>query len=127
MAHCEDGLKKIWAAILAYRDEHAGKGPAELEVFLESRVLTVWDLVCPTSSDTVGQCSYVYRGCDLEKGMPGKMILAYDKEPLHKGRRNILFVDGRVERPKEKTFLQAIEKDNEYRSEYGLPTKSVEL
>jgi prepilin-type processing-associated H-X9-DG protein len=125
MAHCEDGLKKIWRAIRDYQKENSGQGPARLEDFLETKALTVWDLVCPTSADSVGQCSYVYRGCDLEQGAPAKMIMAYDKEPLHKGRRNILFADGRVGRPKETIFLKAIEEDNRYREQFGLETKLV--
>ena len=123
MAHCEDGLKKIFQAIQAFQNENGGAGPDSLEDLLDSQDLTAWDLVCPTSSDSVGQCSYEYRGCDLYPNSPKQMILAYDKNPLHKGRRNILFADGRVERPKEKIFLKAIEEDNHYREQSGLPTK----
>lgn len=125
MAHCEDSLRKIWQAIGAFQNENAGANPDGLEDLLGSQRLSAWDLVCPTSADAVGQCSYAYRGGDLDKSAAGKMILAYDKEPLHKGRRNILFADGRVDRPKEKTFFKAIEEDNQRREESGWVTKPV--
>jgi len=62
--------------------------------------MTPWDLLCPASPDGIGSCSYIYRGCDLCTGVPDEMIIAYDRRPWHQNRRNILFADGSVTRPK---------------------------
>lgn len=125
MAHCDDGLRKIYRAIRAFQKDNDGKNPLRLEDLLDASELTAWDLVCPTSDDAVGQCSYAYRGSDLDDAAPSHLILAHDKKPLHKGRRNILFVDGRLIRPHENNFQKAITADNTYRKQMGIPTASA--
>ena len=123
MPHCDDSLKKIGQAIKKYQMENDGDYPATLEKLEDGYGLTSWDFICPAGSDSVGQCSYTYRGCDLFAKLPRKMIVAYDKLALHKGRRNILYADGSVYRPSEKDFQKAIDLDNDYRQQYGLPEK----
>ena len=48
------------------------------------------------------------------------MIIAYDRKPWHKGRRNVLFADGKVRRPPEAAFEKYIERDNSLRQELGM-------
>jgi len=123
MAHCDEALARIVKVIQQYQAEHEGKNPATLEELIGSNGLTAWDVVCPASSVGIGECSYVYRGGDLYAYVPEKMILAYDREPWHKGRRNVLFADGNVKRPLEEAFEKAIEKDNQFRRSLELEEK----
>ena len=48
------------------------------------------------------------------------MVLAFDKKPVHKGRRNVLFADGSMMRPPEKLFQSIIDKDNRLRQQLYL-------
>ena len=124
MGHCDEALKKISSAIIAYQQVNENQNPPTLENLI-NKELTVWDLVCPVSPFSAGECSYVYRGEDLNGSVPEEMILAYDKQPWHKGRRNILFADGSVQRPPEKVFTSFIKKDNEMRLLLALSEKSA--
>ena len=122
MGHCDDSLRKIGRAIFAYQKSH-NQNPASLEILLENEALTAWDLICPVGPESIGECSYVYRGDDLYPYAPDEMILAYDKHPFHKGRRNLLFANGQVHRPPEPAFLKALDYDNQFRRELGLTEK----
>ncbi|MBN1763857.1 MAG: hypothetical protein JW860_01250 [Sedimentisphaerales bacterium] len=120
MSICDEALKRVYQAIEAYREQN-GHNPMELQELVDSELLSPWDLVCPASSFGVGECSYIYRGRGLESAYPGELILVCDKSPWHKGRRNILFANGSIQRPPEKIFQSALEKDNRLRREYDLP------
>ena len=124
MPHCDDGLKEIGEAIRAYRLEK-GRNPLELQELVEAGVISPWLLVCPASDAAVGECWYVYRGGDLEGRIPGDMVIAYDREPVHKYRRNILFAHGGVGRVPEGIFEKAIRTDNRLRAERGLEEKPI--
>ena len=123
MAHCDESLRKIFGAIRAYAKANGGGYPARLEELVEAEAITAWDLVCSAGSVPIGKSSYVYRGSDLYETVPEEMVVAYDIGPWHKGRRNILFVNGEVKRPPERQFDRAISKDNQIRSEIGLEEK----
>jgi len=120
MSRCDDGLRVIGRAIGRYQAENGGRNPAEVGELVVLKWLSPWDLVCPPSGEAVGGCSYVYRGGDLGAESPGELVLLYDRRPVHKGRRNILFADGRVERRPEGVFESVIRKDNELRGQLGL-------
>lgn len=124
MAICDEGLAKIGAALKAHQEANGGRYPERLEALVEgSGELTVWDLVCPGGPDAVGECSYTYRGGDLDCEADGEMVVAYCREPWHKGRRNVLFADGRTERPPEGVLESWIRRDNRLRREAGLDEK----
>lgn len=125
MAHCDDALRQIWEALQAYRDAHAGTAAADLQVATTAAGLTPWVLVCPASRDSVGDCSYVYRGADLPAVDEQAFVVAYCRAALHKGRRNVLFADGSQQRLDDDAFEAAIARDNERREEYGLSSKSA--
>lgn len=124
MAHCDDALRAIGRAILCYQQDNEGSNPPSFKALLsEAGDLTAWQFICPVSPEPVGQSSYVYRGVDLDWGAGAEMILAYDRSAVHKGRRNVLFADGRVTRPIESDFEKAIARDNQLRGEFGLEQK----
>lgn len=124
MAHCDNALEAIGRAIVLYQQNNDGSNPPNFKILLEqSEELTAWEFICPVSCEPVGRTSYVYRGCDLDAGASAEMVLAYDRAAVHKGRRNILFADGAVTRPKEAGFEKAIERDNELRRVLLLPPK----
>ena len=123
MSHCDDTLRQIGQALAAYQNNGDGSNPEKLEMLIEASTLTVWDFVCPAAATLVGQSAYIYRAQDLYHGVPDEMIIAYDTEPVHRGRRNILFANGQVTRPKEEDFQKAAAKDNTLRTELGLPEK----
>ncbi len=125
MSHCDDSLRKIYNVLQTYQQNHDGKNPACLLDLIEDSELNVWDFVCPNCDVPVGQSSYIYRGEDLDQSAKKEMILAYDKNPVHKGRRNILFVNGEVLRPPESVFESAIRKDNACRESLGLSQKPI--
>ena len=123
MGHCDDTLKKISRAISTYRAENHDRYPPTLETLTETSALSPWDLICPAGSCTVGQCSYTYRAADLPAQPPAGIIIAHDKTPCHKDRRNVLFANGNVQRPPEKVFQTMIKKDNQLRQQLNLPQK----
>ena len=125
MAHCDEALTRIGKAITAYQEKFAHQNPPDLQTLIDNQSITPWDLVCPVSPFEFGQCPYIYRGGDLDADAPPKMILAYDKLPCHKGRRNVLFTDGKIIRPPEKLFQSFIRQDNQLRRELNLPEKSA--
>lgn len=127
MAHCDDSLKLIGKKIKEYQKENDGKFPPNLETLIEQKKITVWELVCPVSPFAVGDSSYIYRGDDLYVGVPDELIVAYDKIDSHKGRRNVLFANGKVHRQPESIFDKFIDRDNEYRKMYGLAEKKKEI
>ncbi len=123
MAHCEDNLKAIYDALCRWREGREDASPASLHDLVEARSLSLWVLICPAEGSAIGECSYVWRGGDLGKADDENLILAYDKKACHKGRRNILFADGRIERHPEAKFDKLLERDNRLRSELGLEPK----
>lgn len=126
MGHCDEALKKIGRAVVAYQRNNDGANPATLAILLEVSDLTAWDFVCPAGGYGPGESSYIYRGDDLCADLPDadEMILAYDRSACHKGRRNVLFADGAARRPTEQNFEKAIEKDNQIRRQFGLAKKA---
>ena len=125
MSHCDDTLRQIGQALTAYQNNGDGSNPEKLETLIESSTLTLWDFVCPAAATPVGQSAYTYRGQDLYHAAPPEMIIAYDSKPVHRGRRNILFANGQVNRPKEEDFQKAANKDNTLRTDLGLPEKPI--
>jgi len=123
LPHCDEALKLIGQALVAYRDQNGGQNPPSLEALTETVDLSPWLLVCPGSGVPFGESSYKYRGGDLDNNASAELIVAYDKKPWHKGRRNVLFADGSVQRFKEEVFEKTIDKDNQLRSQMGLEPK----
>lgn len=123
MSHCDDNLKKIYAALLIWQEEHAGQNPPEILDLEGTAGLTAWDFICPASDAGIGSSPWGYRGHDLYSGAPAEMVLAFDKKPVHKGRRNVLFADGSMMRPPEKLFQSIIDKDNRLRQQLQLAEK----
>ncbi|MBN1435893.1 MAG: hypothetical protein JW936_02355 [Sedimentisphaerales bacterium] len=124
MPHCDEGLKEIYQAIIQYQQQNQGAYPPNLETLVESELLSPWLLVCPASEFGVGECSYIYRAADLppqlSRDAAKNIIIAYDKKPWHKKRRNILFADGQIQRLPEKIYSQFIKKDNQLRETMDL-------
>jgi len=122
MSHCDEALKTIGQALKDYRQAR-GDHPARLQDLIETQNLSPWLLICPAGREALGQTSYLYRGPDLPPDAPDDMILAYDTEPRHRGRRNLLFNDGSVQRLAEKRFRQALQTDNDHRRRLNLALK----
>ena len=131
---CAAQLHAIGLAIAEYQSRHMGANPPELEALVRDGYVGARMLVCPSSRDEEGECSYVYRGADLGVESPEGMILAYDKgenHPVVEDRFeglfiNVLYNDGSVRRCKESDLLVLIEQDNALRGELGLEEKKVE-
>jgi prepilin-type processing-associated H-X9-DG protein len=117
LAHCDDTLRKIGLALAAWQRGHDGGNPSALEDLVGTDNLTAWDLVCPAGHYNVGECSYLYRGGDLNADAPAELIIAYDKDPVHKNRRNVLFADGHVERFPDNVLERFLKRDNAIRAE----------
>ena len=121
---CASQLKGISSAIVLHQNDHQGNNPAKLEDLIETADIQPSLLVCPLSDDDVGQCSYIYRGSDLNASADSNLILAHDKAQNHPGgSRNVLFADGHINRITQEYFQSALDKDNEIRRKMGLPEK----
>ena len=123
---CATQLRQIGLGIIMYQSDNNGKSPPNLEVLIKGYDLTPEMFVCPSSGDKEGQCSYVYRGADLNETAKPQMVVAYDKKGNHRsGKRNVLFVDGHVQAMTENRFQKAIAEDNEIRLKMGLKEKAA--
>jgi len=142
-SQCESNLSNIGRAMALYADKNQNHFPPTLEILLETKKLVPMNLVCPSSGDHEGQCSYIYRGNDLNaNNLPvmsvtqdkAAMVVAYDKYRNHDGKmRHVLYVDryvypgnNWVERMTEEYFQKAIEIDNQLRCQIGLPEKPAD-
>ncbi len=118
---CATQLNGIGKAIALYQNDYQGKNPPTLQALIETEDLVPMMFVCPTSGDDEGDCSYIYRGADLDASASSIMILAHDKYDNHDGEnRNVLFADMHVKKVTEEEFQQLIEADNQKRKEMGL-------
>ena len=125
---CQSNLAVIGRSIAMYQGEYGDKNPGQLEDLIIAENLPPKSLVCPSSDDEPGQCSYIYRGEDLTSSASGDMILAYDKFENHNGEcRNVLFASFAVKRMTEDVFQQAIAIDNLIRRQKGLPEKPADM
>lgn len=125
---CASQLRGLGNAIAMYNNDYNGKNPKTLQELIETEDVAPKALVCPSSDDEIGQCSYIYRGADLTASADSSMIVAYDKFDNHDGEaRNVLFAGGHVERFEEEAFQELIRKDNALRRKRGLPEKPTDV
>jgi len=118
---CASQLRGLGNAIAMYNNDFNGRNPKTLQELTETEDVHPKAFVCPSSDDEIGQCSYIYRGADLNDSVDSQMIVAYDKYDNHDGEaRNVLFAGGYVERVEEEAFQELIRKDNELRRKMGL-------
>jgi len=123
---CAFNLGAINKAIWMYQNDFDDAMPPNLEALIDTENLEPRRLVCPSSGDQEGQCSYIYRGADLSATAPADMIIAYDKQAYHDDkRRGVLFAGSNVRVMLEQDFQQAIDKDNKRRRELGLAEKPL--
>ena len=76
---CASQLRSIGQAIALYQKEFDGKNPPNLKVLIETEDLSPEMLISPLSNDSVGDCSYIYRGADLINRFDSLTVLAHDK------------------------------------------------
>ncbi len=126
---CGSQLNEIGKACYMYMRDNDGKMPPNFKVLFETEKLDRKLLVCPSSGDDAGECSYTYRGADLNEESSSALVVAYDKKDNHSGDpgvRNVLFADSHVRKYMEKGFQELMVKDNEIRQKVGLMEKPVE-
>ena len=115
---CANNLKGIGMGLMTYSADNKNKFPADLETMVAKKYLPAQMLICPA---TKSRDSYVYRGATITVKDTPWMIMVYEKSSNHAGGRNVLFLDGHTEWVTEERFQELIKRDNEYRSEKGLP------
>ena len=118
---CASQLAAIGRTLDLYHSDFRGANPPNLPVLIETADLVPKMFVCPSSGDIEGDYSYIYRGADLTKSAPPKMILAHDRFGNHNDIRQVLFADGNVKKMHEQAFHATITRDNELRREMSLP------
>jgi prepilin-type processing-associated H-X9-DG protein len=120
---CGTNLSAVGKAMMLYRDKYPDSWPADLSVLVREADLDPKCLLCPSTDDKLGSCSYIYRGADLSGRTNPELVLAYDKSKNHEWYvRNILFADGHVTKYSEE-FEKIIAKDNQIRRASALPEK----
>lgn len=124
--HCAAKLGKIGYAMRSYSDDFNDSFPPDLKTLVTAKYADSEYIVCPGSSDPNPQYSYIYRGGDLSSNHSSQLIVAYDKYEIHDTMRNVLFADFSIKGMTEAEFQKAIEIDNQYRRQLGLPEKSLE-
>jgi prepilin-type processing-associated H-X9-DG protein len=93
---CASNMRMIGQALQLYADDHGGHFPASLDVMkLENKQA----LDCPSDRTRVG--IYRYTGAGLTTSSNRDTVLLYEERALHGNYVNVLFVDGRVESPRE--------------------------
>ncbi len=124
---CANQLKGIGIACIMYANDHSGHFPPDLFSLTGTVDLHPDHLICPSSSHQSGDCSYIYRGADLNDSHPANMIMAYDQIGNHPdGSRNVLYLDGHIVKMNNSELKQAIEKDNSLRKELNLNSMQAE-
>jgi hypothetical protein len=85
----------VW--IEMYQDQNSGRNPPSLKVVnpISQAEWYKYANVGDANKYEGGECSYVYRGEDLDANAPANLILAYDKFGNHKGFRHVLFAKPR--------------------------------
>lgn len=117
---CMHQLKQIGLAVMLHANDHEGRYPAQLDDLIGTAGLKADMLRCPVCGK-----GYVYRGAGLKTAQAGPhIILAHDSPDCHgEPERNVLFADGHIERMAEKSFRDAIERDNAWRKKNDLPVR----
>jgi hypothetical protein len=120
---CGKNLSGIGKALLIYSNDYEDRLPPDLDTLIHKAEMPAKGLVCPA---TGLRESYVYRGAGLTTSAPPWMITVYETAGNHGADgRNVLFLDTHVVWMTEEQFREAIEKDNEYRREKGLPVLPI--
>lgn len=121
---CGTNMSGIGKALLIYSNDYNDELPPDLETLIHTVEMTPKGLICPA---TGLRESYVYRGAGLTTSAIPMMVTVYETADNHgENGRNVLFLDSHVDWLTEEKFREAIEKDNEYRREKGLPVLPVE-
>ncbi len=94
---CMKRLGIIGEYIESYQNQNRGRNPPSLNVVnpFSQAELYKYANVGDANNYEGGECSYVYRGEDLDANSPANLILAYDKFGNHKGFRHVLFAKPR--------------------------------
>ena len=121
---CQKQLQKIGNGIGLYQNDFDAKNPPDLHTLVEIENLDRKVLLCPSSGNTQSECSYVYRGNDLDGYSSPNMIIVYDKHEKHQGQCwHVLFASLQVRQMTDEAFQVAIIQDNIIRRKKGLTEK----
>ncbi|MHC4693642.1 MAG: hypothetical protein ACYS67_12945 [Planctomycetota bacterium] len=93
LTSCRERLQTIGERIETYQNQNSGRNPPSLNVVNHLSQAELYKLanVYDANKYEGGECSYVYRGEDLDANAPASLILAYDRFWNHKDCRNVLF------------------------------------
>lgn len=94
---CMKRLGIIGEYIETHQNQNSGRNPPSLNVVnpFPQAELYKYANVGDANNYEGGECSYVYRGEDLDANAPANLILAYDKFGNHKGFQHVLFAKPR--------------------------------
>ncbi|MHC4308687.1 MAG: hypothetical protein ACYSSN_01965 [Planctomycetota bacterium] len=93
LTSCRERLETIGERIEIYQNQNSGQNPPSLNVVNHFSQAELYKHANAGDANKYegGECSYVYRGEDLDANTPVNLILAYDRSGNHLGCRNVLF------------------------------------
>ncbi len=93
LTSCRERLQTIGERIEIYQNQNSGRNPPSLNVVnpFSQAELYKFANVDDANKYEGGECSYIYRGEDLDANTPANLILAYDRYGNHNDCRNVLY------------------------------------
>jgi prepilin-type processing-associated H-X9-DG protein len=113
-AVCMSNLKQIALALAIYANDYDDKYPPTLQALLPNYTMDELLFECPSAPGT----RYLYVPGLTIADKPNRMVV-FERRVIHRGGRNVLFVDGHVERMSEEAFQQ---RWAEQKEQHNLPS-----
>jgi prepilin-type processing-associated H-X9-DG protein len=95
---CAANMKGIGVTMMIYTAEHPGQGLPTLQELVDLEYITPKHLVCPSTDDQPGDCSYILvPNAQMRLDGGDKTVVLYEPLENHAGEGgNFLFADGHV-------------------------------
>jgi prepilin-type processing-associated H-X9-DG protein len=107
---CAANMKGIGAALEIYAEDYPGQGLPTLQRLVDLQYVTPKQIICPSSDDQPGDCSYILVP-DASIGAPtgSRAVVLYESLSNHGNEGgNFLFTDGHVTFERKQTYEELV-------------------